>query len=138
MSDTSKFFLLAGFVVMVLCMAGYGIGVAVGVIPTTTTNEIRMVQPCGQVWCADKDAHYAEHVNEPNSQANKNNSEANYYDAVATKTVAEAQQAEATALALEARANVIPNCIGGILLLAAIFVGGGVLAWVMSRIVPVG
>lgn len=53
--------------------------------PEKTTGTIEMVQPCGWFWCAEYDAHYAQEVNVPNSQANENNSESNLNNAQATQ-----------------------------------------------------
>ena len=55
-------------------------------------ESIEMVQPCGWVWCAEYDAQYAEHVNLPNSESNRNNAEANVLNAEATQVVSETWQ----------------------------------------------
>jgi len=66
--------------------------------PQKTTGTVVMVQPCGWFWCAEYDAHYAEHVNQPNSEANKNNGEANYYNSQAEQTASQTTTGQLAAM----------------------------------------
>ena len=75
-------------VFMAMCGAAYQ-----AMAPTfvRSDNQINMIQPCGWFFCSGYDRSSAD-INQTNSEANKNNGEAHAYDAVATKTVAEADQ----------------------------------------------
>lgn len=52
-------------------------------------DSINMIQPYG--WMPERDAHYAQEVNDPNSHANLNNGQANLYNAQATAVVYDAK-----------------------------------------------
>lgn len=82
-------------------------------------ESIEMVQPCGWIFCGDYDQQYAEHVNLPNSEANRNNAEANRVNAQATKIVSEVRN-EAYRGDFQ-----FGTCIGSVLTI--FFVMGGIL-----------
>jgi len=65
--------------------------------PQKTKGEmISMVEPCASTWCAEYDAHYAQEVNRPNSEANRNNGQAAQSFAQATQTVWDAGEGQST------------------------------------------
>ena len=69
--------------VMFMCAIAFGQIAPQKVDPSK--DSIDMINPNG--WLPGRDAQYAEHVNQPNSEANRNNSEANYNNAQATHVV---------------------------------------------------
>lgn len=63
-------------------------------LPQKTTEEISMIDVCGMPWCASYDAHYAQNVNLPNSEANVNNAQAEFLEAKALEIESKAADAQ--------------------------------------------
>lgn len=80
-------------------------------------DSIQMVDVCGWPWCAGYDQQYAEHVNQPNSEANRNNGEANLYNAQATQIASETGETQKAVAMTGAIAGILATVICVILLL---------------------
>lgn len=85
MRKSTQGFLIAIGIILVICFFAFvGIDTMLGG-QLTQGEEIKMVQPSG--FLPQRDQHYAEKVNVPNSEANLNNSQSHLYNAEATAIV---------------------------------------------------
>jgi hypothetical protein len=83
-------FTILGLIVICVASAGMLGSVVAPRQIDPSRDSINMVQPYG--WMPQRDAHYAQEVNVPNSEANANNGQANVYNAQATQIVNQSYQ----------------------------------------------
>jgi hypothetical protein len=90
-NSKAKVVLAIGFMVAMCALALYAI------TPQQTTGMVPMLKPIGQFWSGGVDAHNAKEINQPNSEANRNNGEAAKSFAEATQITQDTQAARETA-----------------------------------------